>query len=66
MHDRREKIYGIDDGQIGSQAENAGVVGCLGPDNDFWMIKLWETVQYLHQVGRAELGSSTGRLDLLR
>ncbi len=30
------------------------------------MFKLWEAVQYLHQVGLAELGSSTGGLDLLR
>ncbi len=43
-----------------------GVAGRLGPANDFWMIKLWEAVQYLHQVGRAELGSSTRGLDLLR
>jgi hypothetical protein len=33
VHDRREEIYGLDDGQIVGQLIDTGVVGPVNPDN---------------------------------
>jgi hypothetical protein len=66
IDDWRKKIHGIHDRQVGPKAENSRIVGRLRADNQVRMFKRREAVQYLQQVGRAELRRSTGGGDLLR
>ena len=63
----REEVHGVDDSQVRTQTEHPGVVAGLGADQHVRVIiKLWQAVQNLHEVGGAELSSSTRGLDRLR
>ena len=66
VDDGREKIHGVDDGQVGTQTIHPGVVGGFGADQHVGMMKLGQIVQNLHEVGGAELSSSTRGLYVLR
>ena len=65
VHDRREEIDGVDDRQVRPQTKHSRIVGRLGADNHIGVIVARQLAQHVRQVGRAELGRSTGGGDLL-
>ena len=66
VHDRREKVHGVNHGQIWTQAKYSGIVGGFNSDNQVCVVEFRKAVQDLHELGRAELGSSAGGLHVLR
>ena len=66
VNDGREKVHGVDDGEIRPQAEYSCIVGRFRTDNHVGRFKRCEAVQHLQQVGRAELRRSTSGRDSLR
>ena len=66
VHDRREEIDCVDDGQVVAQPEDSRIVVGLGADDDVRVMEGGKVVEYLGQVGRAELGRAAGRFDVLR
>src|SRR5207249_12218997 len=61
-----EKTDGVDDGEVGPKTIHPRVVGGFRSDQHVDVVKLRQAVQNLHEIGGAELGSSTRGLDLLR
>src|SRR5439155_21636179 len=58
-------IAAIKDGRHRPQAKYSRVVAGFSPDEYIGVVKHGQAVQHVHQVGRAELGRSTGRPDPL-
>ena len=60
------EIDGVDDSKVGPKTIHPRVVGGFRSDQHVDVVKLRQAVQNLHEIGGAELGSSTRGLDLLR
>ena len=65
VHDRREEVDRVDDGEIRPQPEHSGIVGGFGADEHVRVFELREAVQNLLQVGWAELGRAAPGRDVL-
>ena len=65
IDDGSEKIDGVDDGEVGPKTIHSRVVGGFRSDQHVDVVKLRQAVQNLHEIGGAELGSSTRGLDRL-
>ena len=60
VDDRREEVDGLDEGAVGVEPVDGGVVGGGGSDEEVVIRKLREVAQDLREGGLPELGGSSG------
>ena len=60
VHDRREEVDGVDDGQVRAQTKHARIVRRLGADDHIGMIDARQLPQDEREIGGAELGRAAG------
>ena len=62
IHNRREKIDGLDDRKLIRELVNSRIIGCLSPNQQIGIVELWQFAQNLSEVLRTQLRRSTSAM----